>query len=259
MAHRRALARRRGWVPWLLVSVALTLDGVTALDLRRAPAAPGPGRPEASSSPRPSSCTGRSPSSRSGPDRSRCGSSPRRSCWGSTRDWWPRTPWSSRASGRLPAPAALRLAHRWSPLIPLLQLIWVPLLALPLARLVQAPAPRPPPRGGAGQRPLAGTSSRHAAPSPVSADVPEPDRDLAGEPSAPAIRAPVAAVETMRAACRSSVVGGRADGPAHRRVDRVGRRGAERGSSVPGRRGARAARHRADADASSSTTSTSRC
>jgi hypothetical protein len=48
-----------------------------------------------------------------------------------------------------PAPAALRLAHRWSPLVPLLQLLWVPLLALPLA--IQAdrrrrPAPPPPRR-----------------------------------------------------------------------------------------------------------------
>ena len=38
----------------------------------------------------------------------------------------------------MPAPAALRLAYRWSPLIPLLQLVWVPLLASPLATLVRS-------------------------------------------------------------------------------------------------------------------------
>jgi hypothetical protein len=48
-----------------------------------------------------------------------------------------------------PAPAALRLAHRWSPLVPLFQLLWVPLLALPLAIEIdrrRRPAPTPPRR-----------------------------------------------------------------------------------------------------------------
>jgi hypothetical protein len=48
-----------------------------------------------------------------------------------------------------PAPAALRLAHRWSPLVPLFQLLWVPLLALPVAIEMdrrRRPAPPPPRR-----------------------------------------------------------------------------------------------------------------
>jgi hypothetical protein len=40
----------------------------------------------------------------------------------------------------LPLFAALRLAHRWSPLTPLLQLVWVPLMALPLAWPTLSPA-----------------------------------------------------------------------------------------------------------------------
>jgi hypothetical protein len=44
----------------------------------------------------------------------------------------------------LPVPAAIRLAHRWSPLIPLLQLVSVPLLASPLLALIrQEPSPAP--------------------------------------------------------------------------------------------------------------------
>ena len=40
----------------------------------------------------------------------------------------------------LPAAAAFHLTHRWSPLVPLFQLVWVPLLAAPLVGLVQPPA-----------------------------------------------------------------------------------------------------------------------
>jgi hypothetical protein len=47
----------------------------------------------------------------------------------------------------LPTRAAIRLAHRSSPLIPLLQLIWVPLLASPLRSLIR-PVPRPRARQG---------------------------------------------------------------------------------------------------------------
>jgi hypothetical protein len=67
----------------------------------------------------------------------------------------------------LPVPAAIRLAHRWSPLIPLLQLIWVPLLALPLVGLTrreQSRAPRrsvsPPGRRDATAARAPHTSSR---------------------------------------------------------------------------------------------------
>jgi hypothetical protein len=96
----------------------------------------------------------------------------------------------------LPAPAAIRLAHRWSPLIPLLQVVWVPLLAWPLASLARR---RPPPAS----RRIAPTPARrdalasgapHAALRPRS----EPERTARLEPGG-AGPAPVAMAEALPA------------------------------------------------------------
>jgi hypothetical protein len=83
----------------------------------------------------------------------------------------------------LPAPAAIRLAHRWSPLIPLLQLIWVPLLALPLAGLIRR-QPLPAPR-----RSLSPPGRRDAtaagAPHPSSRERVQPSREVRVAPGVP--------------------------------------------------------------------------
>src|SRR5262245_61623249 len=98
----------------------------------------------------------------------------------------------------LPVSAALRHAHRWSPLVPLLQLVWVPMLALPLVTLgdrrPRSMAPRPIPR----RVPVEVLLHRAARlPAPKRA---EPDRTLpvgspgadAAAPPAPAGRVPAA-------------------------------------------------------------------
>ncbi len=197
MAHRRALVRRRGWVPWLLVPLALTLDGVTALTLAGYRWPLGLAVPEALLIAAPLLAYGALAflAFRTRPISVRLVAAGvllgLHAGLVAAHTLVFASLWS------LPVPAALRLAHRWSPLIPLLQLVWVPLLALPFARLAQAPAP---------------SASRRSGSAPARRDVlasrgtqsgqrgrPEPDRDLAGEPSAHAI-APVATVETMRAA-----------------------------------------------------------
>jgi hypothetical protein len=93
----------------------------------------------------------------------------------------------------IPAPAALRLAHRWSPLIPLLQLVWVPLLALPLGTLTRRRPPARPQRGapapGRGDAPAVRTP--HARPARA-----EPAREVRIEPSAKGL-APVAVAEPV--------------------------------------------------------------
>ncbi|HWC03131.1 MAG TPA: hypothetical protein VHF87_10180 [Methylomirabilota bacterium] len=95
----------------------------------------------------------------------------------------------------LPAPAALRLAHRWSPLIPLLQLVWVPLLALPLRALVNR---RPPARSyRRGPAPGRGDAQAPRSPHAGRARV-EPVREGRAERGAPGL-APATRPETVPA------------------------------------------------------------
>src|SRR6185503_18543035 len=84
-----------------------------------------------------------------------------------------------------PAPAALRLAHRWSPIVPLLQLLWVPLLALPLAIQTdrrRRPAP-PPPRRVPTRIPVEVLVARAAQAGPQAR--PQPDTRIHVEPPRP--------------------------------------------------------------------------
>lgn len=147
MAHRRALSRPRGWVPWVLVPIALTLDGAAALGLAGLRFPFGTTIPEAVLLAAPLLVYGGLAFAvfRARPLAVRVAAAAvllgLHAGLVVLHTLVFSTIWS------LPALAALRLAHRWSPLIPLLQLVWVPLLALPLARLAR-PRPLAPSRRG---------------------------------------------------------------------------------------------------------------
>ncbi len=156
MAHRRALIRRRNWVPWLLAAIGLALDGATVVGFAGYRMPLGLEIPEALLLVAPFLVYG-------GLAFVVYGARP------------PAPMLSAMAvllglhaglvaahtvlfvmGWSLPVAVALRLAHRWSPLIPLLQLVWVPLLALPLAW----PAPSP-----------ASSFSRRSAATPTRRDI----------------------------------------------------------------------------------------
>ena len=140
MAHRRALVRRRNWVPWLPAAIGLALDGATVVGFAGYRRPLGLEIPEALLLVAPVLVYG-------GLAFVVYGARP------------PAPMLTAMAvllglhaglvaahtvlfvmGWSLPVAAALRLAHRWSPLIPLLQLVWVPLLALPLAWPALSPA-----------------------------------------------------------------------------------------------------------------------
>jgi hypothetical protein len=83
----------------------------------------------------------------------------------------------------LPAPAALRLAHRWSPLVPLLQLLWVPLLALPLMTLAARRRRPAPPRKTPTRIPVEVLVARAARAAPQARPRPDPRGEV--EPPRP--------------------------------------------------------------------------
>lgn len=145
MAHRRAAAPTRAWARWLTVPVALTLDAVAAVHLAGKPLVTGVVVPEGVLLAAPVLVYGALAvlAFRTRPLGTRLaaaavllgihGGLVAVHAVGYIALW------------SLPAPAAIRLAHRWSPLIPLLQLVWVPLLASPLVsltRLRPSPASR---------------------------------------------------------------------------------------------------------------------
>jgi hypothetical protein len=149
MAHRRAAARSHGWVRWLAVPAALLLDAAAAAYLAGNQTPFGVAVPESLLVVAPLVVYGalaalvlrtRSPGTRLAAAAILLGIhvaliALHTACYVAL--------WS------LPLPAAIRLAHRWSPLIPLLQLISVPLLALPFLAMTRREAPPAPRRSAA--------------------------------------------------------------------------------------------------------------
>jgi hypothetical protein len=202
VAHRRALARHWGRTPWLLASAALVLDGAAALAFAGLRQPFGLKIPAALlvAAPVLAYAAIAAVALRTRPIAVRVGAAATllglHAALVAGHALIFAMLWS------LPVPAALRLAHRWSPLIPLLQLLWVPLLALPLSRLTRAPAPAsarrsgpPPPRRDVLAARGAPTGQRGRS---------GPDRDLAAERGGHGI-APVATADTMPAALEPMV------------------------------------------------------
>jgi hypothetical protein len=141
MAHRRAAPSSRAWRVWLLVPVALGLDAAAALGLEGRPFPLGVRVPEAVLFVAPWLVYGTLAfvTFRARPLASRLVALA--VLLGIHAGVVALHTVAYMSLWSLPAPAAVRLAHRWSPLIPLLQLVWVPLLALPLRTLVDRRAP----------------------------------------------------------------------------------------------------------------------
>jgi hypothetical protein len=188
MAHRRAVARGPAWSRWLLVPVALALDGIAALGLAGHRLPLGLAVPESFLLAAPVLAYGALASwvFRARPLQVRLGAAAvllalhaglvalHALCF--ARLW------------SLPAPAALRLAHRWSPLIPLFQLAWVPLMAAPLAALIRRPAPSSRRGGGSpARRETLARRTSHAGRRVRPGAAGEPPTGPGGRPTAPAV------------------------------------------------------------------------
>jgi hypothetical protein len=183
MAHRRAAARSHGWVRWLAVPAALALDVAAAAYLAGTPFPTGAIVPEIVLVAAPLAVYGTLAALvfRAEPLATRLVAAAIllgiHAGLIALHTVAYVTLWS------LPAPAAIRLAHRWSPLIPLLQLIWVPLLALPLAGLIRRESSTAP------RRRVSPAARRDAvairAPQPSSRERVQPAREVRVDPSPP--------------------------------------------------------------------------
>jgi hypothetical protein len=182
MAHRRAVPRSHPWARWLVVPLALILDAVAAVRLAGTPFPMGVLVPELVLFAAPLLVYGALAALvlRARPLGARLAAAA--ALLGihvglvllHTAGYV--VLWS------LPAQAAIRLAHRWSPLIPLLQLVWVPLLALPLLTLTRRP-PAP-----VARRAVATPSRRDVqasrSPHPAARPRVEPSREVHVDPGA---------------------------------------------------------------------------
>jgi hypothetical protein len=189
MAHRRAAPPSRTWRVWLLVPVALALDAAAALGLEGRPFPTGVRVPEAVLLAAPCLVYGTLAfvAFRARPLASRFAALAVLLGIHATLIALHTVVFMSLWS--LPAPAAVRLAHRWSPLIPLLQLVWVPLLALPLGTLIDRRAPTRADRFRAAPARRAPASPRPPLPERAR---PEPPREVTVEPGPPVLAAAVA-------------------------------------------------------------------
>jgi hypothetical protein len=196
MAHRRAVPRPRVGVRWLLVPLALTLDAAAAFSLTGQPLPKGVIVPEGVLVAAPLLVYGVLAvlAFRNRPLGVRLAAAAillaiHAGLVGLHTVGYVAL-WS------LPVPAALRLAHRWSPLIPLLQLVWVPLLALPLATLAQRRLPAASRRSALTptRRDVLASRAPHAAGDARA----ESDHEVRVEPGGLGL-APVAAVDVVTA------------------------------------------------------------
>ena len=184
MAHRRAAPSSRTWRVWLLVPVALGLDAAAALGLEGRPFPMGVRVPEAVLLAAPWLVYGTLAfvTFRARPLASRLVALA--VLLGMHAGLVALHTVAYMSLWSLPAAAAVRLAHRWSPLIPLLQLVWVPLLALPLGTLVDRRAPTRTERFPAA--PARRAAASPPPPLPERAR-PEPPREVMVEPGPPPV------------------------------------------------------------------------
>jgi hypothetical protein len=193
MAHRRAAPPSHAWRVWLLVPAALALDAAAALGLEGRPFPMGVWVPEAVLLAAPWLVYGTLAfvAFRARPLTSRLAALA--VLLGIHAALVALHTVAYMGLWSLPAPAALRLAHRWSPLIPLLQLVWVPLLALPLATLMDRRAQTRSNRFPAASARRVAASPRPLPVPPPEWARPEPTREILVEPG-PSALAPAVAV-----------------------------------------------------------------